>query len=98
MSKYDKFRTTHIQVPVQFGHLSKENRLALDLGWTGKFDDPDGIYEYYKIGSRFLSIHIVRKEVEGVVKRFRRYRYMQYKQLPDEIKQKIEAKDEVTDN
>ncbi len=106
MGKYDKFDLTLEKVPVQFGKLSKNPRHCRDLGWIGSLiREPFWLEHYYRIedyepgGGRFFYERRWKGDERGNIDpngqtTWRRTMYICYRDLPDEIKNKLEVRDD----
>jgi len=105
MGKYDKCDRIRIRVPVQFGKLSKRERLCYDLGYTGSlYLKPYVMKSYYRIhdsdigAGRFFKIYSWKGTRDGKRSKdgkvWRLVYYINYREVPKELREKIEKGDE----
>ena len=105
MSKYDKCETVYEKVPVQFGHYSKDKRRCKFLGYIGSLvREPYWIENYYRIdkdeksAGRFFYERRWKGDAHGNIHKDGKtwwYKvYTTYTNLPKEIKDEINKKEE----
>ena len=102
-SKYSKFPLTSERVPTQFGGMSKRPRDCRKLGWIGSLrNEPYRFEEFFRIEDGEIGqgrIFYTRRwkgdergNIDPAGPIYHYPRYILFKELPEEIKKRIEAK------
>lgn len=105
MGRYSKCDTVRVKVPVQFGKMSKRERLCYDLGYTGSlYLKPHVMESYYRIhdsavgAGRFFKKEMWKgtkdRKVDKNGETWWLVYYINYREIPKEIKDKIQKNKE----